>query len=390
MAFKNSLMVQRLLAILTDEKRYRGFTRLAFHGLLIIGIFLLIFSAYIPWFLYPAAPLNFEFITYAGPILRDSLCVIVQYYILVHLVKHYARKPLVLVPGLVVYYFVLFTCYYYASYAVKHYFGLPDDYTGSLNHFDRMSFWKALYHPATFFHLMFIIERAFYPLAARLLIEIYRRQVRNLRLEKQYTRLELDFLKSQVNPHFLFNVLNSIYVLTEEDNPRAARIVDQLSAMMRYSLYETDGALVPLHKELSFIRDYVGLEQLRTSKRLQLELVFPAQPDENLQIAPFILIAFVENAFKHGVHNTTRKSWINLEIRLNDEELTLIIGNQKTPNAPQQMGGIGLMNVQKRLGALYPGHELTILNESEAYHIHLKIRLTRSTTTSDILRHTLA
>ena len=382
-------MVQRLLAILTDEKRYRGFTRLAFHGLLIIGIFLLIFSAYIPWFLYPAAPLNFEFITYAGPILRDSFCVIVQYYILVYLVKHYARKPLVLVPGLVVYYFVLFTCYYYASYAVKHYFGLPDDYTGSLNHFDRMPFWKALYHPATFFHLMFIIERAFYPLAARLLIEIYRRQVRNLRLEKQYTRLELDFLKSQINPHFLFNVLNSIYSLTEEDNPRAARIVEQLSAMMRYSLYETDGALVPLHKELAFIRDYVGLEQLRTAKRLQLELVFPTTPNEDLQIAPFILIAFVENAFKHGVHNTTQKSWVKLEIRLDDDDLTLIISNQKTPNASQQTGGIGLMNVRKRLDALYPGHELTILDEDGAYHIHLKIRLTKNTRTSDIPSHTL-
>ena len=377
-------MVQRLLAILTDENRYRGFTRLAFHGLLIVGIFLLIFSAYIPWFLYPAAPLDFEFLTYAGPILRDSLCVIVQYYILVYLVKHYTRKPLVLIPGLAVYYFVLFTCYYYASYAVKHYFGLPDDYTGSLNHFDRMPFWKALYHPATFFHLMFIIERAFYPLAARLLIEIYRRQVRNLRLEKQYTRLELDFLKSQINPHFLFNVLNSIYALTEEENPRAARIVEQLSAMMRYSLYETNGALVPLHKELAFIQDYAGLEQLRTAKRLQLELVFPEQPDEDLLIAPFILIIFVENAFKHGVHNTIRKSWVKLKLGLEGEELTLTISNQKTPDARQQTGGIGLVNVRKRLDAFYPGHDLAVLDEEGAYHIVLKIKLTRNAKTGDL------
>lgn len=387
MAFKNSLMVQRLLAILTDEKRYRGFTRLAFHGLLIVGIFLLIFSAYIPWFLYPAAPLNFEFMTYAGPILRDSLCVIVQYYMLVYLVKHYAPRPLVLVPGLAVYYFALFTCYYYASYAVKHYFGLPDDYTGSLNHFERMPFWKALSHPATFFHLMFIIERAFYPLAARLLIEIYRRQVRNLRLEKQYTRLELDFLKSQINPHFLFNVLNSVYALTEEDNPRAARIVEQLSGMMRYSLYETSGTLVQLDKELTFIRDYIGLEQLRTAKRLQLEAVFPEQVDDRLQIAPFILITFVENAFKHGVHNTTRKSWVKLDLTLTNDSLTMIISNQKTENAPEQTGGIGLVNVRKRLGALYPGHELTVREEAGAYHIYLKIRLTKTVRAGDTQRH---
>lgn len=372
-------MAQHILALITDERRYRGLTRLAFHGLLIVGILLLIFSAYIPWFLYPAAPLNVEFKTYAGPILRDSLCVIVQYYMLVYLVKHYAPKPLVLLPGLAVYYFVLFTCYYYASYAVKHYFGLPDDYTGSLNHFERMPFWKALVHPATFFHLMFIIERAFYPLAARLLIEIYRRQVRNLRLEKQYTRLELDFLKSQINPHFLFNVLNSVYALTEEDNPRAARIVEQLSGMMRYSLYETSGTLVQLDKELTFIRDYIGLEQLRTAKRLQLEAIFPEQVDQRLQIAPFILITFVENAFKHGVHNTTRKSWVKLEITLeSDAALVLTISNQKIPDALQQTGGIGLVNVQKRLDALYPGHELTVRDEVGAYHINLKIKLTKS------------
>ena len=161
MAFTNLLMAQRILALITDETRYRGLTRVACHGLLVAGIFLLIFSAYIPWFLYPAAPLGYPFKTYAGPILRDSLCVIAQYYMLVYLVKHYWKKPLLLLPGLAVYYCMLFTCYYYLSYAVKHYFGLPDDYSGSINHFERMPFREALFHPATFFHLMFIIVRAF-------------------------------------------------------------------------------------------------------------------------------------------------------------------------------------------------------------------------------------
>jgi hypothetical protein len=376
-------MVQRILALISDETRYRGLTRIAFHGLLVIGVFILIISAYIPWFLYPASPLNIPIKTYVGPILRDSLCVIAQYYMLVYLVKHYARKPLILVPGLAVYYLILFTLYYYSSYIVKRHFGLPDDYSGSIGHFERLSYSEALFHPTTFFHLLFIIERAFYPLAARLLIEIYRRHIRNLNLEKQYTRLELDFLKSQINPHFLFNVLNSIYSLTEEDNPRAARIVEQLSAMMRYSLYETNGALVPLHKELAFIRDYIALEQLRTAKRLQAELRFPEQPDEHLLIVPFVLIIFVENAFKHGVHNTARKSWVKLEISLEGEALTLKISNQKTSNAASQVGGIGLLNVRKRLDALYPGHELAIRDEADAYHMVLKIRLTKNIESND-------
>lgn len=369
-------MSHPLLSLIADETRYRGLTRLGFHILLIAGIFILIFSAYIPWFLYPSAPLDYPFKTYAGPVIRDTLCVVIQYYMLVFLVKRYARRPLVLVPGLGVYYFVLFTCYYYSSHIVKHYFGLPDDYSGSINHFDRLTFGKALFHPTTFFHLMFIIERAFYPLAARLLIEIYRRQVRNLQLEKQYTRLELDFLKSQVNPHFLFNALNSVYALTEEDNPRAAQIVQQLSDMMRYSLYETSGAMVPLHKELGFIRDYIGLEQLRTAKRMHLEANFPEQVNESLQIAPFILIAFVENAFKHGVHNTTRKSWVKLEITLDNEVLSLSVSNQKNGNASQNVGGIGLVNVKKRLDALYPDHQLIISNEAEQYRVDLIIKLT--------------
>uniref|UniRef100_A0A183CSD7 His_kinase domain-containing protein n=1 Tax=Globodera pallida TaxID=36090 RepID=A0A183CSD7_GLOPA len=128
-------MANRILNLLTDETRYRGLTRVAFHGLLVVGVILLTYFSLSP----------------PGPILRDSFCVIVQYYMLVYLVKHFARKPLVLIPGLAAYYLVTFTCYYYASYVI--------------------------------------------------------------------------------NPHFLFNVLNSIYVLTEEDNPRAARIVEQLSAM---------------------------------------------------------------------------------------------------------------------------------------------------------------
>jgi two-component system LytT family sensor kinase len=366
------------LALIADETQYRGWTRLGFHVLLILGIFLLIFSAYIPWFLYPASPLDLPLKTYAGPILRDVFCVVIQYYILVFLVTRYARRPLLLVPGLAVYYFVLFTCYYYTSYVVKHYFGLPDDYSGSITHFEQMSFGEALFHPTTFFHLMFIIERAFYPLAAKLLIEIYRRQVRNLNLQQKYTRLELDFLKSQINPHFLFNVLNNIYALTEEENPRAADIVQRLSGMMRYSLYETNAAQVPLYKELAFVRDYMELEQLRTAKRLQLEADFPETVDESLLVAPFILITFIENAFKHGVHSTARKSWVKLSIQLKGNMLNLTISNSKPPRPADHIGGLGLANVQKRLSALYPEHALSMADDVAQYTASLQLQLATS------------
>ena len=366
------------LALLADETIYQGWTRVGFHALLILGILLLMISAYIPWFLYPAVPLDYPFAMYAGPILRDWLCVVLQYYLLVFLFTRYARRPFFLIPGLAAYYFVLFTCYYYTSYVVKHYFGLPDDYTGSINHFENMPYWKALFHPATFYHLMFIIERAFYPLAVKLLIEVYRRQLRNAKLQQQYTRLELDFLKSQINPHFLFNVLNSIYALTEEESPRAARIVQQLSGMMRYSLYDTVDAVVPLAKELAFIHDYVDLEQLRTAKRLTLETHFPDSVDESLLIAPFILITFIENAFKHGVQSTTKKSWVELRILIEGNALTLSVKNSKPANPEPVSGGLGLANVKRRLAVLYPEHHLIVRDTAQDYSVALKLHLLRN------------
>jgi sensor histidine kinase YesM len=365
------------LALLTDETRYRAWTRIGFHGVLLLGVFLLIFSTYIPWFLYPNPSLHYPVKTYAGPILRDSLSVIVQYYSLVYLFTHYGRRPLVLLLGLALYYVVLFTVYYYSSYIVKHYFGLTDDYSGSINHFERLPYGRALFNIGTFFHLLFIIERAFYPLAVKLVLEVYRRQVRHGQLQQQYTRLELDFLKSQINPHFLFNVLNSIYALTEEESPQAARITLQLSGMMRYALYETVDSLVPLSKELSFIRDYINLEQLRTAKRLALASELPESVDESLQIAPFLLITFLENAFKHGVQNNAQKSWVKLSLVIIDDVLNLSLSNSKPVNPYPILGGLGLSNVKKRLSLQYPDHRLRIVDEETTYGIILQLTLSR-------------
>jgi len=274
-------------------------------------------------------------------------------------------------------YLVIFTFYYFSSFIVKMYFGLPDDYSGSITHFERLTYGQALLHPGTFFHLLFIIERAFYPLAAKLLIEVYRRQVRNARLQQQYTQLELDFIKSQVNPHFLFNVLNSIYALTEEESPRAASIVQQLSSMMRYALYETKESLVPLNKELNFIKDYVALEQLRSTKRLLLDVNIADNVDGSWQIAPFILITFIENAFKHGVQSTTKKSWVKVQVEIQENRLLLFVSNSKPSNPQPTVGGLGLANVRKRLNFLKAEHNLNILDEPNQYSVTLQLQLVK-------------
>ncbi|HEV7378917.1 MAG TPA: histidine kinase [Dyadobacter sp.] len=363
--------------IIVDSDRYRGWTRAGFHLILLTGVLLLTISAYLPWFFYPSEALDYPFKMYASPVLRDTVCILFQYYFLVFLFSSYIRKPVHLAAGLVVFYFLLFTVYYFLSLAVKQYGNLPDDYSGSITHFEHHTYWNALIHPTTFFHLLFIIERAFYPLAVKLLIEIYRRQARNAKLQEKYVRLELDFLKSQVNPHFLFNVLNSIYSLTEEENPRAAQIVQQLSVMMRYSLYETAGTVVPLEKELDFMRNYVALEQLRMSKRITLESSFPIDGTQSVVIAPFILITFVENAFKHGVAATSKKSWVTINIKLNDAELELSVKNSKPITRKSVTGGLGLANVKKRLAMLYPEHELCIVDQQSEYTVYLKLTLTK-------------
>lgn len=200
-------------------------------------------------------------------------------------------------------------------------------------------------------------------------------QLQNAQLQQQNMQLELNYLKSQVNPHFLFNILNSIYALIEEENPRAALLVQQLSGLMRYTLYETGESFVPLRKELQFIRDYVSLEQTRVTKRLDLSLELSDVVNETLQIAPFILITFVENAFKHGVEKTSKKAWIQIHVHVNNTTLHLKVVNSQPPTRTAQPGGLGLENVRKRLALLYPGHKLLISSKPADYTVQLAIAL---------------
>ncbi|QKZ15402.1 sensor histidine kinase [Spirosoma sp. KUDC1026] len=198
-------------------------------------------------------------------------------------------------------------------------------------------------------------------------------QVNNAQLKEQNMQLELNYLKSQINPHFLFNVLNSVYSLTEEDCPPAAQLVHQLSGLMQYTLYETTEPTVPLQKELQFIRDYIALEKIRTGKRADIQVSLPETVDERVQIVPFLLIPFVENAFKHGVQRSARKSWVNLTVAVNETALQLTISNSKPAMPEASVGGLGLTNVQKRLNLLYPAHSLRVTNDLDQYSVDLTL-----------------
>ena len=201
----------------------------------------------------------------------------------------------------------------------------------------------------------------------------------HLVLQQEKTSSELSFLKAQINPHFFFNTLNNIYALTYADAETSRKAIHQLSRMMRYLLYDTPQAHPLLSQELTFIKDYISLMQLRLTNMVQIKFEEPAHLND-LPVASMIFLPFVENAFKHGV-SATEPSHIYINIQQADKLLHLSVKNTIITNQNSNVdeyGGIGLNNTKRRLDLLYPGkHKLVIneLNEANEYSVHLTLDL---------------
>lgn len=196
-------------------------------------------------------------------------------------------------------------------------------------------------------------------------------QQRNFEIENQKTQLSL--LRSQINPHFLFNALNNIYALVYEKSDASLGALEKLSRLLRYSLYEKS-ELVPLEKEWRFIENYIELEQLRLSFHPVLLLDVPAILPK-VKILPFSLITFVENAFKHG---DLRNIVVPLRIQIKTDSTYFIfkIENSIIQKVKDQTGGIGLDNIQRRLSLFYQDqHQLNIKNNSDQFSVLFKIPL---------------
>ncbi len=207
----------------------------------------------------------------------------------------------------------------------------------------------------------------------------YYSERRNNQLEKERLENELNFLKAQINPHFLFNALNSIYVLIEEDKKLASNTLLKFSGLLRYQLYYCNNKLMPLQKELQFLRDYADLEMMRNSDQLTLKFQLP-EINDTIAIAPFILTAFVENAFKHKSANQ-QGHFVNITAQIKENKLAFMVSNtfeeQGNDVYPlSESGGIGLQNVYRRLELLYPNkHQLHIKKEHGVYTINLELEL---------------
>ncbi|WP_345952666.1 histidine kinase [Mucilaginibacter sp. PAMB04168] len=210
--------------------------------------------------------------------------------------------------------------------------------------------------------------------AIKLMKCFYERQQAALMLEKEKANAELQMLKAQLHPHFLFNTLNNIYSFTQEVSEKASGMIMGLSQLLRYILYDCSQPLVPLDKELKMIKDYFALESARYDQGLDISVQMPKATDHF--IAPLMLLPFIENAFKHGASQVTESPWISLTISLDNDELSMKLINGKPVTGKNLNPGIGIANVRKRLELLYPGqHELVINDEEEMYIVNLRITL---------------
>jgi two-component system LytT family sensor kinase len=218
---------------------------------------------------------------------------------------------------------------------------------------------------------------------AAALIKVVKRNYQNEKLaeslQKQRMDAELNFLKSQVHPHFLFNTLNNLYSLTLQNSPKSSEVVLKLSNLLDYMLYECNVPQLPLSKEIKQIHNVIGLEQLRYGNRLEVN--FSASGDyHDKQIPPLMLLPFIENAFKHGISKNLENTFISIDLNVKGNQLTFRVENSKTNDDPHADAsytrGIGLKNVRRRLDLIYENrYDLQVFDEEDTFMIVLKLEL---------------
>jgi len=204
-------------------------------------------------------------------------------------------------------------------------------------------------------------------------------QRRHQALEKEKLETELKFLKYQFNPHFLFNSINSIFFLIHKNPDMASASLAKFSELLRHQLYECNDQQIPLDKEIAYLENFIELEKLRQNENLTVSVNMEPVYSPDTGIAPFILMTFVENAFKHVSKEKDHANWISISLELNAGQLHFTVANSTSGNASAEVvnyGGIGLKNVQRRLDLIYPGqYDLDIQNNAGKFEVKLRLRL---------------
>ena len=201
-------------------------------------------------------------------------------------------------------------------------------------------------------------------------------EARRKEVEREKLLAELNFLKAQINPHFLFNTLNNLYYLAYSKSDRATEVIDKLSKMMRYMIYESNHPQVLLSKEIEYMQNYISLERIRLSNEVPIDFEVTGNI-EGVTIVPLIFITFLENAFKHGVTGNSQGSWVKIFISMEGKTCVYTVHNSKVAaGSGDKSRGIGLVNVKRRLELSYPHHyELAIRDGEDRFEVELKLDL---------------
>jgi len=264
-------------------------------------------------------------------------------------------------------YFKFFACFFAViiatawlrvpvSYLVRKYlFGINDVNFNSLNVFYE-----------SFINIFFWV---FFIVAAKMVIERIRSQVYIEQIEKEKAANELNFLRAQFNPHFLFNSINSIYAHIDKSNKDARGMLLTFSEMLRYQLYECNVERIAIDRELNYIKNYISLQKSRIDERIRV--CFKADHiDPNIQVPPLILITFIENAFKYVGFNECRKNQVFIDLKCEKGNLLFTIFNTRDSFADKshKSSGLGIANTKRRLELLYPGKHSLEIKETEDDH----------------------
>ncbi len=242
-------------------------------------------------------------------------------------------------------------------------------------HFELL---ERMFSPWTFNYMFFTkIPLYAFPIAILVAYNFYQTQNKLLRLNEQKRQAELDALKNQLNPHFIFNTLNNLYALALKKSDQTPMVIEKLSNILDYILYRCNDKFVSLKNEILLIENYIDLEKIRYGERMHVS--FDYQVENDVNIAPLILLTLLENACKHSTSEELNKSIIVIQLHTTENRISFSIENSKPAHLKQnnkQQGKIGLSNMRKQLDILYPEtHNLKILETKDKYRIDLEIKI---------------
>lgn len=263
--------------------------------------------------------------------------------------------------------FVLYQVIHTYFYEVRYY----EYYSETSKMYAEATFVERLTNFSTFLSKSIMFST---PAAILLMTRFYKNQQKYLKLNEQKKTAELTALKHQLNPHFLFNTLNNLYALALKKSDQTPEVIEKLSDILDYMLYRCNDTFVSLQKEVELIENYLSLEKVRYGKRVQI--AFEESIQNDVKIAPLLLLTFIENAFKHGVSQELKEALIKIKISLEGDQIVFYIENSKSqaPVENNDQNCIGLSNVKKQLELLYPGnYSLEIKDEKKLYKLTLKL-----------------